>query len=228
MQTTKYNDAGIKSPYAIFQPCAKTAPEAVDPSSLDELQREKIVHVFDQGFDWTGDHAFYCPGCGWRMFPRGKFHRVSNAPKRRRHFAHKSNNPNCSQESVTHFTAKLDLYLSIKRAIEEFRRSPNTPRNERRDTFEILCRTKSSCGDRAPTTWCGEEEFPERVITEEDLLDCTLEGRFDFHFRADVLLLVRSDDNGIPKQIALEIVVTHPCTEEKLKANGLIIDDQGR
>ena len=134
--------------------------------------------------EYKGEPPYYCPGCGEQMTAKN-----TNRPNRKRekHFAHRSKDPNCSNESILHKDAKRLIAKSI--------------RDEPSYWITVIC---------------GNTEFAstpcEKILSRMDLAgaDTDIES-YIVGNRADVLVRTQEGKEII---IAIEVVVHHETTPE--------------
>lgn len=145
------------------------------------------------------EEQYFCPKCGAEMTPHmGKI--------RRWHFAHK-NIGNCSYESYLHNLAKIKIreaFLSD-------------------EPFLLAYNAKALCSAICPfidSPKCDGVKFVEFDLRQ--FYDtCEIEAPYH-QFRADLLLYSSMRPNLPP--VLLEIMVTHKCTEDKIKDGTRIIE----
>lgn len=171
--------------------------------ALNESGRE--VDIADVTKEYRKKHSFRCPYCGGPMVARlGE----SNA----RHFAHAEGYPDCRN-------SESDLHKYAKRAVRA--------RFESTESFEIGIPQK---------VFCGAKECPFRIRDEyngcfrdEVMLydlkrwgyDTCEEEKSVNGFIADLVL--SSSIKTLPP-ILIEIAVTHPCEDEKIRSGLRIIE----
>ncbi len=152
--------------------------------------------------EYCTQHAFYCIGCGKRMYASLK------DDLKCRYFAHNGNQ--CSYESYLHQLSKSMLKSAFDRAETFFLKYD----------IKVSC-TKTDCALRCAR--CNDVDRSRDVNLKEWYDKCEVEkevtGRNGNKYIADLLL--SSSKRDIPP-LLLEIFVTHECPAEK-KVSGLWI-----
>lgn len=142
---------------------------------------------------------YFCPICGKQMTPHmGEI--------RRRHFVHKNAN-NCSYESYLHKLAKIKIQKAFLSS----------------EHFILSYTAKAICSFDCPFVNFPKCEGGKQV--EFDLKkyydSCQIESSYN-QYKADLLLSSSINPNLPP--ILIEIMVTHKCTEDKIKDGVRIIE----
>ena len=134
--------------------------------------------------EYKGEPPYYCPGCDEQMIAKN-----TNRPnrKRQKHFAHKSKDANCSNESILHRDAKRLIAKSIR----------DEP------SYWII-------------VTCGKTEFTstpcEGVLSRMNLAGADTDTeKYIVGNRTDVLVRTQEGKEII---IAIEVVVRHEATSE--------------
>lgn len=142
---------------------------------------------------------YFCPICGEQMTPH-----MGNV--RRWHFVHK-NIGNCSYESYLHELAKIKIRQAFLSA----------------EHFSLSYQAKAICSQDCP--FVGFPKCDGVKPVEFDLKKyydtCEIEANYE-QYRAD-LLLTSSTNHRFPP-VMIEIMVTHKCTDEKIKTDARIIE----
>lgn len=172
--------------------------------ALNESGRE--VDIADVTKEYRKEHSFRCPYCGGPMVARlGE----SNA----RHFAHGEGCPDCGN-------GESDLHKYAKKAMKS--------RFESAENFEVGIPQKVLCGAKE-CPFRSQDEY-DGCFREETMFydlkkwgyDTCEEEKGVNTFVAD-LLLYSGTKPGLPP-ILIEIAVTHPCGEEKIRSGLRIIE----
>ena len=151
-----------------------------------------------------GKELYFCPYCKGEMIPkRGKI--------RDWHFAHKCLTENCSYESYLHSLAKLRL-------CEWFNNTTNA----------IIClESKHICSLFDECFWRkNAKDFECSNMTHKPwnlkkyYTNCEIEKQYG-NYRADLFLAYKGEKD---EPIFIEICVTHPCSEDKVKSGIRIIE----
>ena len=162
-----------------------------------------VIDIRNVSIEERAKHHFYCISCGAEMIAK-----LGN--KNTHHFAHKSENESCCNETYLHKLGKLLL----KHKFENF------PTFEIQYLRNIECLKRSSCPFHT-------EECIEQIYEVFDLKkyynSCTEEQSFN-NYRADLLL---SDTTGKYQNVVfIEIRVSHECSQEKQSSGQRIIEIQ--
>lgn len=161
-----------------------------------------LTSITDISEDSRKGHTYHCLCCGAEMIPRmGKI--------KTWHFAHKGNDDNCNSETYLH---KLSKRL-IK---DKFNSS---------QTFEIKYYKDTTCSDIMSCPFARKEECRYRELESHNLkeyYDTCLEEQRINGFVADLLLSNSAKPDRKPT--AIEIQVTHKCTEKKYDSGLRIIE----
>ena len=166
------------------------------------LEGNKLVPIEEVNKNERQYHTFKCVGCDSEMIPK-------QGQKNAWHFAHKSNDENCCNETYLHKLAKR----LIKERFESKR--PFVIRYKRRRLFKCSEFEKCLFYDRSNCLVSKESE------NLKELYDvCQEEAPID-GFKADILLSSSKQDR---EPVLIEIQVTHECSEEKLKSGLKIIE----
>lgn len=167
-----------------------------------DKDEEKVISIADITEENRKLYNFRCISCGHELLPR-----AIDSKHRRPHFYHKEI-INCSGETYLH---KLSKHI-IK---EKFDSSP---------TFFIEYNVTKKCNNDAckyRNLYCQEEYSPYKVDLKKYYDTCTEETAIN-GFVAD-LLLTNSEKTEI-EPILIEICVSHPCDENKIKSGLRIIE----
>lgn len=161
-----------------------------------------IIDIADVVKEDRKTQRFVCINCGAEMIPKlGEI--------KARHFAHKSEAPDCSSETYLHNLAKLRLK-------EKFYSS---------EPFEIAYWQEVKCSDKSSCPFFKEEECKEKKLKSFDLKKyydtCQEEQRAD-SFIAD--LKISSSRNPDLSPVTIEIYVSHKCTLPKRESGLRIIE----
>ena len=145
------------------------------------------------------NEKYFCPICGEIMNPHmGKV--------RRWHFVHK-NAGNCSYESYLHKLAKIKIR-------EAFLSSEH---------FLLSYNAKAICSVECPFIGFSKCEGEKHVEFDLRRYYDTCEIEATYHqYKADLLLT--SSTNPKTPPVLIEIMVTHKCTEDKIKDGARIIE----
>lgn len=151
-----------------------------------------------------GKKLYFCPYCKGEMIPkRGKI--------RDWHFAHKCLTENCSYESYLHSLAKLRL-------CEWFNNTTNAI---------IHLESKHICSLFDECFWRkNAKDFECSNMTHKPwnlkkyYTNCEIEKQYG-NYRADLFLAYKGEKD---EPIFIEICVTHPCSEDKVKSGIRIIE----
>ena len=152
-----------------------------------------IVDITDVDKENRKVQRFVCINCGEEMIAKLGEIKV-------RHFAHKSETPDCSSETYLHKLAKLRLK-------EKFYSS---------ESFEIAYWQEVKCSDKSSCPFFKEEECKEKKLKSFDIkkyYDTWQEEHRADSFIAD--LKISSSLNPDLPPVIIEIYVSHKCSMPK-------------
>lgn len=167
-----------------------------------EGDRDKIVSINDITNDNRRQYKFRCIGCGHELLPR-----AVDSEYRKPHFYHKEV-INCSGETYLHKLAKRVIK-------NKFDTEPTflVEYDVVRDCINNECKYRNFL--------CRKESDPYRIDLKKYYDTCTEEASIN-DFVADLLL---TDSNNPQREpILIEVCVTHPCDEYKIKSKLRIIE----
>lgn len=155
----------------------------------------RLIHISDAQ---RGEN-YYCPECNELMTPH-------MGQQRRWHFVHK-NAGNCSYESYLHKLAKIKIRQAFLSS----------------DSFILSYKARAVCSHKCPfiSSPICEVEKPVEFNLRRFYDTCEVEASYK-DFRADLLL--KSSANPDRPPVLIEIMVTHKCTEDKIKDGVRIIE----
>jgi Competence protein len=166
------------------------------------LEGNEIIPIEKVDKDERHSHTYTCMGCGAEMIAKIGAKKVP-------HFAHKGNGENCSNETYLHKLAK--------RLIREKFESPNP--------FNIKYHRIGTCSRINDCPFGNKNEcevIKPNSINLKDYYDTCREEVQINGFVADLLLTSSIKPEREP--VLIEVLVKHPCTEEKLNSGLRIIE----
>lgn len=161
----------------------------------------KVVDILtDVTEECRGTHEYVCLGCGHEM----KFALCKN---RTNYFSHKSEQ-SCDGETYLHKLAKKMIKQKFDSSNE----------------FRIRYQVNKSCNNESckmRNVFCSKRDVWEEIDLKQNYDTCSEESPVN-GFIADLLL--SNSQNPKLEPILIEICVTHPCEEEKIKSGLKIIE----
>ena len=162
-----------------------------------------VIDIRNVSTEYKVNHCFYCISCGAEMVAK-------LGHKNIHHFAHKSGDESCCNETYLHKLGKLLLR-------NKFEKSP---------TFEVEYLRNIECQKQSSCPFYRSEcmEHSCEAFDLKKYYDTCIEEQSFYNYRADLLL---SDSTGkYQDTVFMEIRVTHECTQEKQCSGQRIIEIQ--